>query len=479
MKLTAKIWSWGERIVLLLGGRTIAMLFAALVIAFASVMFSDNWIVSISRQVDVIRQVRENIAVLHDLKANLFEAESAQRGYIITKREEYVAPFNSALNQARANIKLSEALIIDTSSKQNQIKELAWLKEISANVEARSAEMLLTIKLVQLHKIDEANQVVNLDIGRLQMQKFILETDKLIKQQVADANEMIKKRQKTVILARVSVIGGALILILLVVMVIKQLLNELLAKGKLQQQVSTENADYKLKLAQQTLLLRSMALDYQTDVERERHKLSRELHDELGSIFTAIKMDLAWCMKKLADVVPEISEKLNKTILYVNQGINYQRHIVQALHPSMISTFGFWPALNALIKDAAERNKWQLTLNLPNEVTPLNETISLVTYRIVQESLNNASKYAKASAVSVDIMLDEQYIKLEISDDGIGVEMHSLSELTHGLSGMRHRVLAIGGHFEMLSNLNEGVLIRALIPLDVVANVNAEIENQN
>ena len=479
MKLTAKIWSWGERIVLLLGGRTIAMLFAALVIAFASVMFSDNWIVSISRQVDVIRQVRENIAVLHDLKANLFEAESAQRGYIITKREEYVAPFNSALNQARANIKLSEALIIDTSSKQNQIKELAWLKEISANVEARSAEMLLTIKLVQLHKIDEANQVVNLDIGRLQMQKFILETDKLIKQQVADANEMIKKRQKTVILARVSVIGGALILILLVVMVIKQLLNELLAKGKLQQQVSTENADYKLKLAQQTLLLRSMALDYQTDVERERHKLSRELHDELGSIFTAIKMDLAWCMKKLADVVPEISEKLNKTILYVNQGINYQRHIVQALHPSMISTFGFWPALNALIKDAAERNKWQLTLNLPNEVTPLNETISLVTYRIVQESLNNASKYAKASAVSVDIMLDEQYIKLEISDDGIGVEMHSLSELTHGLSGMRHRVLAIGGHFEMLSNLNEGVLIRALIPLDVVANVNVEIENQN
>ena len=479
MKLTAKIWSWGERIVLLLGGRTIAMLFAALVIAFASVMFSDNWIVSISRQVDVIRQVRENIAVLHDLKANLFEAESAQRGYIITKREEYVAPFNSALNQARANIKLSEALIIDTSSKQNQIKELAWLKDISANVEARSAEMLLTIKLVQLHKIDEANQVVNLDIGRLQMQKFILETDKLIKQQVADANEMIKKRQKTVILARVSVIGGALILILLVVMVIKQLLNELLAKGKLQQQVSTENADYKLKLAQQTLLLRSMALDYQTDVERERHKLSRELHDELGSIFTAIKMDLAWCMKKLADVVPEISEKLNKTILYVNQGINYQRHIVQALHPSMISTFGFWPALNALIKDAAERNKWLLTLNLPNEVTPLNETISLVTYRIVQESLNNASKYAKASAVSVDIMLDEQYIKVEISDNGIGVEMHSLSELTHGLSGMRHRVLAIGGHFEMLSNLNEGVLIRALIPLDVVANVNAEIENQN
>ena len=474
MKLTAKIWSWGERIVLLLGGRTIAMLFTALVIAFASVMFSDNWIVSISRQVEVIRQVRENIAVLHQLKANLFEAESAQRGYIITKRKEYVAPFNNALNQARINIKLSEALIINTSTKQNQMNDLGWLKDISANVEARSAEMMLTIKLVEQNKIAEANQVVNLDIGRQQMQKFIVHTDNLIKQQTADVNNMIKKRQNTVILARVSVIGGALILILLVVMVIKQLLNELLTKGRLQQQVIDENADYKLKLSQQTLLLRSMALDYQTDVERERQKLSRELHDELGSIFTAVKMDLAWCMKKLAGVVPEISEKLNKTILYVNQGIAYQRHIVQELHPSMISTFGFWPALNALIKDAAERNKWQLTLNLPNEVTPLNETISLVTYRIVQESLNNASKYAKASAVGVDIMLDEQYIKLEINDNGIGVEMLSVSELTHGLSGMRHRVLAIGGHFEMISNLNQGVLIRALIPLDVVANIESQ-----
>ena len=476
MNITEKIWGWGERIVILLGGRTIAMLFAALVIAFFSVIFSDNWIVSISRQIEVIRQVRENIAVLHQLKANLFEAESAQRGYIITKRKEYVAPFNSALKRARVNIKLSEVLIINTSTKHNQIIELAWLDSISANLEAKSAEMLLTIKLVEQHKIDEANQIINLDIGKQQTQKFVLQADQLINQLVNHVNDMSKKRQNTVNLARISVIGGALILILLVVMVIKRLLNELLAKGRLQQQVTNENADYKIKLNQQTLLLRSMALDYQTDVERERQKLSRELHDELGSIFTAIKMDLAWCMKKLADSAPEIAEKLNKTIIYVNQGIAYQRHIVQELHPSMISTFGFWPALNALIKDAAERNKWQLTLNLPDETTPLNETISLVTYRVVQESLNNASKYAKASAVSVDIMLDEHYIKLEISDNGIGVEMPNLNVITHGLSGMRHRVLAIGGHFEMISNLNQGVLIRALMPLDITVKPSEEME---
>ena len=478
MHLITKIWAWCERIVASLGGRTIAMLFGALVIAFGSVMFSDNWIVSFSKQAAVIKKVRDNIAVLHQLKADLFEAESAQRGYMITKRKEYVAPFNTALTQARYNVKLSEALVIDTSTEKNQTIELAWLKAISASVEAKSAEMLLTIKLIEANKIDEANQVINVDVGRLEMQKFVTETDKLIKQQTADVDAMIKKRQNTVNLARASNIIGALILIFLVVMVIKQLLSELSAKSRLQQQVVKENADYEIKLKQQTKLLRSMALDYQADVERERQKLSRELHDELGSIFTAIKMDLAWCMKKLADNAPDIVAKLTKTTSYVNQGIQYQRHIVQELHPSMISTFGFWPALTALINDAAERNKWRLTLNLPDETTPLNETISLVTYRIVQESLNNANKYAKASAVNVDVMLDENYIKLEISDNGIGVDMHSLNGLTHGLSGMRHRVLAIGGHFEMLSKPSEGVLIRALIPLDVVANSTAETESQ-
>ncbi len=479
MQTISKVLGWVEHIVALLGGRTIAMLSAALVIAFGSVMFSDNWIVSFSKQAEVIKKVRENIAVLHQLKANLFEAESAQRGYMITKRKEYVAPFNAALNLARDNIILSEALVIDTSTEKNQTIKLAWLKAISASVEAKSAEMQLTIKLIEQNKVNEANEVVNVGVGRLEMQNFVKETDKLIKQQTADVDVMINKRQNTVNLARASNIVGALILILLVVMVIKQLLNELLVKSKLQQQAINENANYGIKLQQQTKLLRSLALDYQTDVERERQKLSRDLHDELGSIFTAIKMDLAWCMKKLADSAPDIAEKLAKTTGYVNQGIQYQRHIVQELHPSMISTFGFWPALNALIKDAAERNKWQLTLNLPDESMPLNETISLVTYRIVQESLNNANKYAKASAVNVDVMLDDHYIKLEISDNGIGVDMQSLDGLTHGFSGMRQRVLAIGGHFEMLSEPSQGVVIRALMPLDVAANSAAEIDHQH
>jgi signal transduction histidine kinase len=465
----AKLWHWFEKIIVILGGRTIAMLAAALLITMVSVIFTDTWIVSIGRQDIVIGQIRTNIIILNNLKANLYQAESAQRGYLFTKRAVYFEPFNKALNEARDNIEKIESLVIRTSTGKDQLVERDWLKFISKSLEAKAAEMKVAVNLTKSGKTQEARQVVNLDEGIVEMNNFMQYTDTMIKNQYGDLDVLLRKRENSFLGARSSVIAGSLILILLVVLVIKQLLGEITIKSELQQQVLKENEIYEEKLQQQTKLLRSLALGYQSDVERERYKLSRELHDELGSIFTAIKMDMAWVIKKLKDVAPDVIDKLKKTSRYIDQGINYQRHIVQELHPAMVSTFGFWSAIKSLIEDAAERNQWQLTLDLPDQNIKLNETISLIVYRIVQETLNNANKYAKATAISVYLMMDDKFLKLEIEDNGIGLDMNALGGNTHGLSGMRHRVMAIGGHFEILSELGKGVLTRVLIPLDIAA----------
>lgn len=470
--LSDNVWRLFERAVTMLGGRTIGMLGISIVILILSVILSDSWITSLKRQGEYIGNVRTNIISLNQLKANLYKAESAQRGFLLTTRELYIEPFNRAISGARNNIKEIEALIILTSTGKLQIDGRDWLKAISSSLEAKAAEMEVTVNLTREGKLKEAKHVVNLDQGLFEMKRFIDYTDTVIESQNTILSIKEKERYSTISVARLSIVFGALLLIFLVGLVIKQLLAEIATKSESQQWVLKENVIYEDKLSQQTKLLRSLALDYQADVERERQKLSRELHDELGSIFTATKMDVAWVMKKLKDTTPEtlgseIINKLKKTSSYIDQGIQYQRHIVQELHPAMLSTFGFWPALTSLITDAAERNQWQLTLNLPDKNTKLNETISLVAYRIVQESLNNANKYAKATTVSVRMITDEKHLTVEIEDNGIGVDMNALDGNTHGLSGMRHRVLAIGGSFEMLSELGRGVLIRALIPLDI------------
>ena len=137
MQLIVKVWSWGERIVALLGGRTITMLFIALITAISTVIFTDNWIVTFSRQVEVLRVLRDNIVVLHELKIDLLQAESAQRGYLLTSRDAYVAPFNLAIKQARNHLKTSEALLDESQIAENKSFNLDLLKAISASVEAK------------------------------------------------------------------------------------------------------------------------------------------------------------------------------------------------------------------------------------------------------------------------------------------------------------------------------------------------------
>lgn len=463
-------WLAFEKLIALLGGRTIAMLAVALLIAVVSVLYSDKWIQSIDHEGRVIGQIRTNIVILNQLKTNLYKAESAQRGYLYSQREPHVEPFTQALNDARNNIAKIETLVIRTSTDKEQAEQQVWMKAISASLEAKAAEMKMTLNLARTGKAQEARQVMNLDEGLIEMQKLMEYTDIVIGNQNKILETKLAERRHTILMARLSIFGGALLLVWIVVLVIKQLLEEIAIKSELQQSVIRVNVIYEEKLKQQTKLLRSLALDYQADVERERQKLAVELHDELGSIFTATKMDISWVIKKMKDIksdtAAEVANKLRKTNSYVDQGIQYKRNIVQELHPSILTTFGFWPALKSLIEDATERNQWELTLSLPDENTHLNETLSLIVYRIAQETLNNANKYAKATKVSIHVIVDSQYVKLEIEDNGVGFDMNALDGRTHGLSGMRHRVLAIGGHLEIISDSGKGVLTRALIPLD-------------
>ncbi len=446
------------------------MLAMAMVVTMLSVIYSDSWIQTLDRQSAMIGQIRTNVVTLHDLKTNLYKAESAQRGYLFTKRDAYIEPFNRAMSDAREDIGKIETLIIRTSSGKEQMEGRDWLKAISASLEAKAAEMKVTVNLMRTGKPNEARQVTNLDEGLVEMKRFMDYTNFVIKKQNKKLAELELQRQNTIAISRMSIVAGALILICLVVLVIRQLLKELKIKSELQRRVLQENVFYEEKLKEQTKLLRSLAFDYQADVERERQKLARELHDELGSIFTATKMDIAWVIKKTKDmdldIAKEIATKLRKSSTYLDQGIEYKRNIVQELHPSILTTFGFWPALQSLINDAAERNQWELTLNLPDENTQLNETLSLVVYRIVQETLNNANKYAKATKISVDMIIDSKHIKLEIEDNGVGMDLKALNGNTHGLSGMKHRVLAIGGHIEIVSEPGEGVLTRVILPID-------------
>lgn len=459
-----KITEWGESLVRRLGGRVLAILFASMILALVSVMFTDAWLVELEQQNTQIDQVQRNIAVLQQLRTSLNLAESAQRGYLLTQRQELVTTFNQEIEASRRHIRKIEGLFNGQTVVMRGKQEQNWLIALNSTLEAKNAEMKLAISLVQSGKAEEAMQVIKLDQGVIEMARFMQYSQILLNQQREAQAQLVKKREQTIVITRIALVGTALILLLLVIMVIRQLVQEMNSRDHLRQQLARDCAAYEERIRSNSYMMKTLALDYQSDVERARQKLARDLHDELGSILTATKMDISWTIRRVKDQDPEIVEKLDKTMRYLNQGIQFKRQVVQNLHPSIITTIGFWPALKSLIEDMAERNDWKLDLILPNEQIELPETLGLIAYRVVQESLNNASKYAYATKVSVHMVDALDYLKLEIEDNGVGADLDKAAASTHGLSGIRNRIMAIGGRVDIVSSPNQGFLLVAIIP---------------
>src|SRR5690606_25973960 len=151
------------------------------------------------------------------------------------------------------------------------------------------------------------------------------------------------------------------------------------------------------RVRERTRQLDSLASRLQEAAEAERAALARELHDELGGLLTASKMDIAWVRGRLGPDDAALREQLARVLQQLDQGIIAKRRIVEGLRPTTLSNFGLATAARQLTQQVAERAGWELELQLPEIDPQLPEEIEVALFRVLQESLTNAAKYAQAS----------------------------------------------------------------------------------
>lgn len=445
------------------GGNTVALLTVSLLLAAAMLVVNDRFIVSTREKTDVLSMLDKLLIETWKVQSNLSIAESAQRGYLLTRSANYFEPYDDATIDINQQLQTINKLLNNTNlSRRAEIQ--TTMNALVNSIVKKSAEMSVTIDFAKKRQFDKALAVVKLDSGIKESRNIEVLSRRFEKQVLEYRDEVAYTRDTTRRLMRWFVMACPLIFVSLVVLVIRRLLRELAEKADLYTRLADENADYERNIQSLTTTLQRQALQAQTNIERERYQLSRELHDELGSLLTAIKMDISWAIKHVKDALPQVTEKLKKTNQYLDRSINFKREIVQNLHPAMIKSFGLIASLQNLIDEARTRNQWQMDIIMPEQEMAINETVSLIVYRLVQESLNNCSKYAKATEVSVHLMHDEQHIKLEIIDNGIGFDPEKLTNSTHGISGMCNRVESIGGHYEISSAPQQGASTRVLLP---------------
>ncbi len=215
-----------------------------------------------------------------------------------------------------------------------------------------------------------------------------------------------------------------------------------------------------LKLKEATLMReRSSAL--LEGQEKERRRLSRELHDGIGQLLTVIRFKIA-TLEGQEDFKKEIKVLLDDTITEV-------RRISNNVMPSVLLDFGLEAALKNLCTTTSKISGIEVIFNyFKNVDMPVNFETNVSLYRIAQEALNNMVKYSKATEAELVVIISSESIFMEIRDNGEGFDMDSPNggeKISHGLRNMEERTNILQGHFEMHSDIGKGTSISVEIPL--------------
>lgn len=184
--------------------------------------------------------------------------------------------------------------------------------------------------------------------------------------------------------------------------------------------------------------------------EEERLAISRELHDDLGQALTAIKIDLGIIRQSVPD--KEVEKRIIKTAALVSDAIKTVQKITFQLRPKIIDDLGLEAGIEWYTKEFSERNGIEIILDIDSDIV-IHSDVSLVVFRIMQESLTNVSRHAKATQIDIQLSKDKNYIILLITDNGIGISESQLkSKTSFGIIGMKERADYIGGTLDVYNH---------------------------
>jgi len=211
--------------------------------------------------------------------------------------------------------------------------------------------------------------------------------------------------------------------------------------------------------------LRALASRLQKVREEERTEVAREIHDELGQALTALKLDIAWMKKRLPRDHAMLAQ-CKSIIERIDQTSNAVRRIATALRPSVLDQLGLAAALEWQGNEFGARTGIEVEMEVATDGSPVRDDLGSSTFRILQESLTNVTRHAKATRVTIRLEQTPTLLTLEVSDNGVGAPSECLDGTKSlGVVGMRERALACGGEFSISGTANRGTTVLLRVPL--------------
>jgi PAS domain S-box-containing protein len=199
--------------------------------------------------------------------------------------------------------------------------------------------------------------------------------------------------------------------------------------------------------------------------EEERHRLSRELHDEAGQALTALRISLDLVREDLPMEARPLRQRLGQAIALTDTTMEELRSLAHDLRPPALDTVGLNDTLEGLCLEFAQHTKLSVDYT-GAELPVLPEAVNISLYRFLQEALTNVARHAQARHVWVALDRDGEAVSLSVGDDGQGFDEQAGMAAGIGLVGMRERLELLGGQLEIESQPGQGTRLTARIPLE-------------
>jgi signal transduction histidine kinase len=217
--------------------------------------------------------------------------------------------------------------------------------------------------------------------------------------------------------------------------------------------------------------LRDLVVHQNDLLENERKFIAREIHDDLGQRLSVLRLDHAMLLNSMQNTASaDLLYRAAQTKDTIDEVLRLTRDIAQKVRPPSLE-IGFIPAIEALCDEFQSRSQFKVNFeNNTNLAFNSDEACAITTYRILQESLSNAARYAQCQHIDINLAVQDDWLFLEVVDDGVGFDLNApTARRTFGLLGMRERVAALKGDIRIQSQPGQGCKLQVMLPLNSAA----------
>jgi signal transduction histidine kinase len=411
-----------------------------------------------------VRRAQAQLARVVDLYALLMNAESGYWGYLLTGDPSYLEP----LHRADGRVQLLGKELADSYRGRDE-RVGAAIRQLGTAARERMDQMENSVAVYNLE-----GAVAGIRLANAASRHATMTTFRELAGITRDYERALMDRSLTNLERELAISGRLnlatlLVGLLLATLAAIALIRNVRQRAEAAAELERQHEELKAQFDAQATELTDLARHLQHVQEEERARLSRGLHDELGGILLAARMDVTWMERHGPGEDASVKQRLARLRNVLDQGIELKRRVVEELRPTLLDTMGLLAALRWQSEETCKRANLRCTERYPEVEPRLNRAGAIALFRVVQEALANVAKHAKASNVDITFEISNQEVILTVHDDGAGAAPADMTRpRSHGIAGMRHRINVLGGRLDVLTGPGRGTTVQVRVPLQNV-----------